>query len=564
MMLCAGPSQRKRAERVGKLPDPEARGTFRAEMRSSLSLQRSLYRHQARQIAQQVQTGSKAFLAYQRRYHHATRAWRKVITPGTVHARIAKADVVYVGDYHTLRLAQRAYLELVTHALDTGRRVVLALEFVEARHQATLDAFLAGKLGEKKFLAKIGHPYRSPFDIWPGFTPLFALARRKKLEVVAIDRRAPGPRSLEVRDEGASQVIARALEADDRPLVLALVGQFHIAPGHLPRRVDALSERKLESLIVYQNAEGIYWSLAERGLAESTRAVEISDRELCLVNASPVVCQRSFLDYVEAEAGDSPLDEAGIAQTFRHLARDIGKLVGVDVRSASASLEVLTPSTTDFLERIQRRGRFSRVELKQLEKHVLSLESGWIPRANAVWLASMSLNHAAEEAAHFVRTVGAKSPIDRERGHADAFWARCLEEALGFFGSRLVNPKRRAIGLDEWGWHFQNQAQTTVEKRQIAAFTLALSTALKDDVASASTMVPGDAGKLFHGVSHALGYLLGEAMAKAFERGSLKPAAVRQLFRDPFDTPVLTFAALCRRFSAFGRSNLGPRARQFA
>ena len=35
--------------------------------------------------------------------------------------------------------------------------------------------------------------------------------------------------------------------------------------------------------------------------------------------------ERSFLDYVEAEAGDAPLDEVGIATTFRHLAREIGQ-----------------------------------------------------------------------------------------------------------------------------------------------------------------------------------------------------------------------------------------------
>ena len=29
------------------------------------------------------------------------------------------------------------------------------------------------------------------------------------------------------------------------------------------------------------------------------------------------------------------------------------------------------------------------------------------------------------------------------------------EEALGFFGSRLVNPKRRCTSLDEWAWHFE-------------------------------------------------------------------------------------------------------------
>lgn len=537
-------------------------------MRSSLVLQRSLYRHQARQIAQQVETGSAAFLAYQRRYHRATRRYRKVLAIEQVHQRIARADVVYVGDYHTLKLAQRAYLELVKQALQSDRRVVLALEFVESRHQATLDAFLAGKLSEKTFLTRIGHPYRGPFDIWPGFAPIMKLARDEGLEVRAIDRRAPGPRSLEVRDQGASEVIAHALKADDRPLVLVLVGQFHITPGHLPARVDALMRRPLQRLIVYQNAEGVYWQLAERGLADTTRAVEVSEDEVCLVNASPVVCQRSFLDYVEAELGDSLLEENGIAETFRHLARDIGRLVGADVKTACQQIEVLTPASTNFLAKLRRLGRFTRDELRQLERHVLSLESGWIPRARVVWLASMSLNHAAEEAAHLVRSVAVRKAhrleLDRERDHHEAFWARCMEEALGFFGSRLINPKRRATSLDEWSWHFQNPQQTTAERRKVGAFTLALTTALSGDVADAEQLVPRDSGRVFHGVSHALGYLLGEALANAFERGDLTRAEVKALFRDAFPNPVLTFAALSRRFSVFGRSNLGPRERQFA
>ena len=93
-------------------------------MNQSLALQRSLFRHQARQIARQVQSGSRAFVAYQRRYERATRSYRRVITATQVNKRIAAADVVYVGDYHTLRFAQRAYLELVKQALESGRRVV--------------------------------------------------------------------------------------------------------------------------------------------------------------------------------------------------------------------------------------------------------------------------------------------------------------------------------------------------------------------------------------------------------------------------------------------------------
>lgn len=521
-------------------------------MRSSLSLQRSLYEHQARQIAQQVQSASPRFRAYQRRYEAATRRFRRPIQLSDVDARIAKADLVYVGDYHTLRIAQQAYLALAKNAVKSGRRVVLALEFVEARHQSTLDAFLAGRLSEKTFLARIGHPYRGPFDIWPGFAPILSFAREEGLEVVAIDRRAPGPRSLELRDEGAARPIARAARADDRPLVLVLMGQYHVAPMHLPRRVEALlGPVKREPLVVYQNAEGLYWSLARRGLVEHTRAVEISARELCLVNASPVVCQRSFLDYVEAEAGDAPIDESGMSLTFRHLARDIARFTGLKLGRALDEVLVLGAGDLDALERISRRARFTKQELKHLERHVLSLESAWIPRARAVWLSSMSLNHAAEEAAHFVRHCCVGDAMERPRPRDDAFWARCLEEALGFFGSRLVNPKRRCVSLEEWRWHFQRSRGDT---RRTAAFTLAISAALRDDVRAAQAMIPAD-DALLSSVSHALGYLLGDALAGAFSRKKLGAADVRALFRDRFDAPGVTFAALVRRFEPFGPEN---------
>ena len=363
-------------------------------------------------------------------------------------------------------------------------------------------------------------------------------------------------RSLELRDEAAARPIARASKAADRPLVLALVGQFHVAPCHLPRKVEALlGHTQRESLVVYQNAEGVYWSLARNGKVEGTRAVEISERELCLVNTSPVMCQRSFLDYVEAEAGDAPLDGSGIALTLRHLARDIGRFTGLKVGAAPDQVLVLTAADFDVIERLSKRARFSSGELKHLEQHVLSLESAWIPRAKAVWLASLSLNHVAEEAAHFVRHLCVGDAMERPRPRTEAFWARCLEEALGFFGSRLVNPKRRCTQLDEWTWHFDSGNR---EAKRVAAFTLAISTALQDDVEEAHKMVPLSSLPLLNGVSHALGYLLGEALAQAFARKEITAADVRALFRDPFEEPAIAFAALSRRLAPRSPSHPDP------
>src|SRR5262249_47728054 len=78
-------------------------------------------------------------------------------------------------------------------------------------------------------------------------------------------------------------------------------------PPRAPR--GALGRVERRQLIAYQNCEPIYWSLARRGEIGRVEAVELRPGELCLLNASPVVCQQSFLDYVDAESGDEPLQE---------------------------------------------------------------------------------------------------------------------------------------------------------------------------------------------------------------------------------------------------------------
>jgi hypothetical protein len=391
---------------------------------------------------------SPAFRRYEERYRRATRGYQRLLTRAQVDAQVAAADVVYVGDYHTLHVAQEGFHLLARAAHKSGRRVVIALEFIEGRHQPTLDRWLEGEVEDSAFLSAIGHPYRGPFDIWPNFQPLLRWAREEALDVLAIDSRAEGADALGRRDRYAATRIAKAASAKDRPLVLVLVGQFHIAPNHLPACVEkALGKTPRTGLVVYQNAEEIYWRLAREGVVGSAHAVEVRAGELCLVTASPVVCQQSFLDYVDSEAGDEPLPHGGAARAFTELSRRIGRLLNIDVDKALDDVRVVTPQDLDLVDQLIERGRFDKKELARLERHVLSRESAYVPRARLAYLARSSLNHVAEEATHFVRHVAVKDAMEAPRPIADAFWARCLEEALGFFGSRLLNPARRCAQL---------------------------------------------------------------------------------------------------------------------
>jgi uncharacterized iron-regulated protein len=498
-------------------------------MQTSLDLQHALFRHQQRQIDALVAGASKAFKAYEARYRRASTSFRRVISVADVHRRVAGADIVHVGDYHTLRFAQRTYLDLLKHALQTGRRVVVALEFVEGRHQHAVDEYLGGRLSDRAFLDEIGHPYTGAFDIWPHFKPIFELARLRRLEVLAIDKRASGPKSLPTRDAYAARRIAEAARADDRPLVLVLMGQYHVAPQHLPVHVTkALGRCERRQLVVFQNPEGAWWKLARAGLVDGADAIELTDDVLAIFNASPIVCQRTFLDYCEAEAGDAPLENGGIGATVRTLVKEISRIVGVRVKDPLSKLEVLTPNELDVLDRLQRRGGFSPKELGELKQHVLSGQSAFIPRARAIWLAGFSLNHAAEEAAHFVRYCAVGSAMEQSRPRADAFWARCVEEAIAFFGSKLVNPRRTCTSLMTWSSHFLND---TPGHKATAAFVLALSSAPDVRVADVKRLVPTSLEQ-FTAVTHALGYLLGEALFQAHRAGRLDKAEVRALFTD--------------------------------
>jgi len=516
-------------------------------MQPSLALQQALFRHQQRQIDALVVGASPAFKAYEARYRRLSSRYRRALDMSGVHRRVTSADVVHVGDYHTLRFAQRAFLELATSAVGSGRRVVLALEFVEARHQATVDRYLKGRLGDRAFLDRIGHPYSGAFDIWPHFKPLFQFARSHRLQVVAIDKRAAGKDSLQRRDEAAAKLIAKAALAPDRPLVLVLMGQYHVAPPHLPASVErALGTNARAQLVVLQNPEGVWWKLASKGLADSTEAVELSDDVVGIFNASPLVSQRTFLDYCEAEAGDAPIEDGGLAATVRALVKAIAKLVGVQVAGPLSKLEVLTPNDLDVLERLERRGGFTRVELEHLERHVLSGQSAFVPRARTIWLSGFSLNHAAEEAAHFVRHCALDAPMDRERPRADAFWARCVEEAIGFFGSKLVNPRRTCPSLSEWTGVFTHGEG---KQRETAAFVLALSSLPDVRSADAKRLLPSRLEQ-FHAVSHALGYLLGEALYQAHRAGRFGSRQVAALFRDPTESGPASYARWLERSKA--------------
>ena len=350
--------------------------------------------------------------------------------------------------------------------------------------------------------------------------------------------------SLRDRDRYAARRIATAVRQHPDAQVFTLAGQLHVAPPHLPQAVaDELGEPR-EPLTVYQNCERVWWELERDGRELEVEACVVRPGEWCLINTPPTVVQQSYLDWIEG--GAQPLESGHLEARFRMLARTVARFLGLETAQLKAALEhvaVYTAGDLSFLDALPASAR----ERRQIERQILSRESYYIPRARVAYLANLSVNHAAEEAAHFVRHVVSGASSDEPRALPDAFYARTLEEAYAFFGSKIVNPRRKCPHEPE----FERLARSGDRfAREVARLVL------EHRAAERGRLRPkggaATSGDLFNAVTHSLGYMLGERIYYALATGRLLKREVRDLFLDPLSdigAAFLTYLDLSRRLA---------------
>jgi uncharacterized iron-regulated protein len=517
-------------------------------------LQLELYAANQRLINDTVEGYTDEFRRYESRYRRTVDRVRRPSTFDALLRRTLGARAVLVGDYHTLKQSQRAFFRILRKQPVHRAAVIVALEMLPGGHERIIDRFVSGRISEDLFLKRIGHARRWPFGSIEPVRPIFDLARERSWKVIGVDRPELGSATLAERDAYAAQQIVRALEAQPDARVFVLIGEMHLAPMHLPRVLQrAFAKRRIggEVLRVHQNPERIWFDLDARGLTDEYDVLDLADDAFALLSASPVVCQQSFLtwlDQVQDGAVDTPLVESDAGErSFRQALHILGRALRLPVKDALRNVEVVGPADLSFFERLKRSGRFSRREMKQIREHILSSESYYIPKARIVYLATLSLNHAAEEASHYLRHHLSHEGIDDPKGLVDAFYCRVMNEALGFMGSKIVNPKRKCVHLDE----LEDIASAEIPAddlpasaisdgvraidREAARFAIAHKRMERGEHVPFLSEVFTASSALFNAVTHILGYILGDQLYYALIRGRLSRDVARRLYFEPFE-----------------------------
>jgi len=504
-----------------------------------------------------------------------------------------KADIIYVGDYHALPAAQEFAARLLDEVAERSRQVVLGLEMVYGRHQPVLDRYVGQDMEEAEFLKAIRYDLDWGYD-WNAFRRLFEVARRRRLPTYGLDC---GPRAefrhIRRRDTYAAERLAQIVERHPGARTVVLFGESHLARAHLPRKVtDRLKRRGLEKrcLIVLQNQEEIYWRIQEQG-QQGIDVVRLAPDAYCHFNASPIAKYEAYRRTIEIWKGETDQDgQVDLTSTVHGIIDMILRFLHLDKFATRVPArgrggeplvdlypEVYSGLQVDDLKDLLRGARFSAAETEEVLAHVARNGSCYVPRINAVIIGQFVMVHAGEEAAHFVNLTLKGETYERAPRvlpQHDLFYTGVLEEALGFFGSKLVDPARNHFFETEF-YQYYRKDPTTIEANTpytYEEFTAIINFILlhkkfeqsyeeyrevPEELLAGIRAEPRRANILVH----ELGYFLGQQLHDAYRAGIVDRKEILALFRQSFKesgSALGTYLDLTRKVAPVVHGVLSP------
>ena len=490
------------------------------------NLQRRLYAQQKLWIDAATGPVDDELEQYEARYNRAIPEQSTPVGLEILFNALGKKTIVLVGDFHTLHQSRRSFLRLLRRTEATSK-ILIGLEYIEARHQHHLDKFLQDEITLED-LSEALHPDADPLmGGWESYASLLRWAKDSGANVIGLDpsRRSKKHHSLNYRDRFAAKLLKRAIRCVKPTQTFVLMGEMHLAPEHLPNALSECGIDVKDVLTIYQHCDPLYFDLQRRNLEHGTEVSRLSDSQFYLINTSPIVSQLSFLTWLEAE------DLQNVDHSPEEKFMAAGKLIDSSFTLGKAdtleTADIFSVTGLDRVEKVLKRHE-NETLVRELRRHILNADSYVIPQEGLVYLASPSINHAAEEATHWLRYAcsGSQTPISKR----DAFYHRALEEAIGFFGSKLVNPQRKCLRADMCESISRSRSKDiSVEIKKLARAAYAHSRLLAGEKPRGFRISQLDF-KLFDQLAHLVGYQLGERLYHGFREQIVSSGTIRELF----------------------------------
>lgn len=460
---------------------------------------------------------------YLREFNQAFRTYDSLLDSEQIQNALRSADVVLIGDYHALPAAQRHAASLIEQrALVGDRPVVLGVETIFARDQHILDEWWRREIEENELRQRIRFDLDWGYD-WAPFYDLLVAARDHAEALYGLDcMPREDLRKIGARDRHAAAKISEIRQRHPEAVIFVLFGESHLAPGHLPRAVsEQLPAARV--LTVLQNIDALYWRAAgER--ADKIEGVRVNDDVVCVFNATPLEKYESYRLFLDqwSRCDDGP----DFAPTIYNLIDSLASFLEINRYSPRNGTqpkflvdmlpEVYGDSRDDMLHRLLSRKGVSEQSREAMLKSVEERGSAYLPQVNAFYVREFQMMHAAEDATRFLHQAcqGLPQRLDgsphsdaaNTRSPIDAFYARVMEHAVAYFGSRVLHPSRPAPSAED------------APQLSRAACEKAAQAAIRSEE------------EKFEASAQEWGYRIGSQIYDAYLAGKVSPGGLRRLF----------------------------------
>jgi hypothetical protein len=402
-----------------------------------------------REIRAQDHNGRRKYL---RDFTQAYRSYESVLDRQQLNTLVGDADILLIGDYHALPASQRFAATLLEERAQPGDRpVVLGVETIFSRDQHILDEWWRREIDETELRQRIRFDLDWGYD-WQPFYELLLTAREHAEGIYGLDcMPREDLRKIGARDRHAVHKIAELRQRHPNAVILALFGESHLAPEHLPRllRAQLPPERPLTIL---QNVDALYWRAAGEQ-QEHVEAVRVGEDVVCVFNSTPLEKYENYrlcLTRWNREADDAP--DAG--PTIYNLIDGLLRFLDINRYSSHNGTqpkflvdllpEIHSGTSEAHLRRLlSRTGTEAEAVLRKVEERGCA----YLPQVNAFFVREFQMMYVAEEVARFLhhacRGLPSRGNTHSEKNeNSDRFYCLTVEYALGYFGSRVLYPAR--------------------------------------------------------------------------------------------------------------------------
>lgn len=413
--------------------------------KSLIELQTNLLVSLKRRLREIRGTEPKSLKEYYRDYEMVFKNFKpSIISYGELLKRIFKNKVILIGDFHTLDQAQKVALELFETNILENKKFAIGLESVYSAHQRDVDSYLKGKLTENELLKKI-HYYSEWGFPWCNYAPIFRYAKSRNIPIITLNRIG----SLQIRDKFIAGKIERFIEKNPQyNYIIALIGDLHLAPNHLPQKI--IEKCGLSPSIVYQNSESIYMKKIKEGKLPNG-SFRLKENLFLINRVPPWVKIQSWITFLEH------------SETI---------LAGTSSKSKSTELEAEEPDPWEWMYsyvkllknffslRFRPDDTFTLYTIRDLaflkdtyfschdgadyKKIIQHGQSLFIPRKEIIYLPMLDVNHAVQEATHYLMGY----PLNLNPNQTGLFM-RIHYFSSGYIGSKIVNPSRKTLSIEE-------------------------------------------------------------------------------------------------------------------